>query len=205
MQAYTGECGKGMAMARRVARGGPRGWSLVQIAHTAEVTRALARAAQARGFLSTPLQRRDIIALKVAVGCMTVPDSHTQIGHLGHRDRLAVHLTHAAIADTATNADTALVLSPTTVELTQLTGPHSARFPSPGFPPSALWPHDLSSREMLLVLPVGAWIATYYASPTRDAAPLQADLENLAFPLAGIPASSPPSTGDDPFGDYAAS
>jgi len=173
-------------MPRPRARGGKRGWSLSQLGDAAGITRGVARAAQSRGFVQPPFEDVDVLVLKVAQMCLLYPDENTALGHLGYRDRLAVHLTRAAYTDPATTIDTVLVLSATKVELTQLVPPYSPRYPFPGFPPEGVWSQRVADRTALVVIPVGAWLAS---SSTPAPTPL--------FPARqSIP--------DDPFGDYSA-
>lgn len=178
-------------MPRPKARGGPRGWSLAQVAEEAGLSRGIARAAHSRGFLSSPLTSFDVVLLKVAEVSMAFPDAETTLGHLGHRDRLVVHLARAAATDPSTTPDTALVLSSDHAELTRVRPPHSAHFPAPGFPPERLW--DASTTGVLVVLPLGRWIA---ASPMSSA---PSTLTGLTYPR-----TPPASTPDDPFGDIEA-
>lgn len=171
-------------MPRPRARGGTRGWSLSQLGDAADVTRGVARAAQARGFVQSPFEDVDVLVLKVAQMCLLYPDESTALGHLGYRDRLAVHLTRAAYTDRATNPETVLVLSATKVELTQLVPPYSPRYPFPGFPPEGVWSQRVSDRTPLLVIPLGAWLTE--VSPQAPTP--------LVFPNQ--------NSFDDPFGDY---
>lgn len=175
-------------MSRPKALGGARGWSLAQLASAANLTRGNARSAQAHGFVQAPYEDIDVVLLKVAHTCLMFPDPDTHLGYLGHRDRAAVHLTRAAATHKDTTADTALVLSDTSAELTQLVPPHTPHYPAPGFPPKSVWPQNPAQRVPLVTLPVGAWLAAHVLRQT----PLQ------------FPALRPPrSLDDDPFGDYA--
>lgn len=187
-------------MPRPRARGGTRGWSLVQIAAEAGITRSTARAAQSRGFLSPELSALDIVLAQAAEAAMSFPDPHTRLGSLGNRDRLIVHLVRAAASDPQTTAATALVFNRDSAELTRVSPPHSAQYPAPGFPPSRLWqPAAPSAAAPLVVLPVGVWIE-------RSPLATQPTLEQLAYPRSSsTPQSAPEASSphDDPFGDFA--
>jgi hypothetical protein len=175
-------------MPRPKSRGGARGWSLSQVAEEAGLTRGLARAAQARGFLSHPLTSLDVVLLRVADIAMTYPDPSTHLGSLGSRDRLVVHLVRSAALDPSTNIDTVIVMTRDDAELTRVRPPHSPQYPAPGFPPSAgTGSPSLSGsiEAVMVVIPLGYWLSH--------------NLPQASLALAPLPSQE--ALLDDPFGD----
>lgn len=128
-------------MPRPVSRGGNRGWSLAQVAAQAQLSRGVVRAAQAKGFFGNPLTDIDILVARVSHACLQFPNPDTQVGALGHRDRLAIHLTRSLQSRPTVSDSMVLALSRGTAELLQLQPP-----PHPHYPPSTdiwrLWEKD---------------------------------------------------------------
>ncbi len=174
---------EGNQVSRPAARGGMRGWSLMQIAAEANLTRGVIRSAQAKGFFGTPLQTGDIVVAQVAQVCLQFPDSETSIGYLGPRDRLAVHLTRALLTQQQVPSNTALALTTRTAELVSLEPPSAPLYP----PPEALWRlWETNQSSPLVIAPVGLWVA-------------QKPVLSPRIELRSIPTLA--EDAEDPFGD----
>ena len=104
-------------MAYPARRGGNTGWSLVQLAADARVSRWAARQAVTRALIGTgPYTETDIVLLRVASACLTHPGpSGLTAGGLAdvldRRDRDAIRFTRAYLADPGATAAAAVLLS----------------------------------------------------------------------------------------------
>lgn len=164
-------------------RGGGRGWSLLQVAKEAGVSRGMARAAQRRGMLPEfGLGEVDIVLARVAAVCLTTPAPSTMSAAaadavIAERDDDAIRLTRGLLADPRLDRSAVLLVTPTRVAALG-----DAR--------------DLAKRltrflpEPVTVAPVGIWAA---GLPSRTG---QAAVRTLPVPTStadGIQTPAPVS------------
>lgn len=112
-------------MPRPVERGRAGFWSLVQIAAEAGVTRGVARAAVARGYIpATTYSTSDIVMLRVAAACLAYPDPaeptpprHSpEARRPGRRDDLVLRFARAILGDSRADAGAAVLFAGSHVE-----------------------------------------------------------------------------------------
>lgn len=166
----------------RTATKGESGWSLVQLAREAGVTRGLARAAVARGYLPTSgLEEIHILLLRVAAACMDFPDptetpTKSASAKPGRRDTSAQRFARAAVADPATTWNTCMLLAGMEVEIADNSS-------------DLITALERMGSQSTLILPLGKWIKTLPSQRAQTHGSLRL-----------IPSPNPPAV-DDPFGD----
>lgn len=112
-------------MPRPVERGRAGVWSLVQVASEAGVTRGVARAAVARGYIpDTTYTTTDIVMLRVAAACLAYPDPAEPLppkhspaaGRPGRRDDLVLRFARAILGDSRADAGACVLFAGSHVE-----------------------------------------------------------------------------------------